>query len=215
MKNKKMEYGAGKDICVGMFLPDKTWVDFDLPWQVVGPKLQHFIYADDGKDAALLLEDFHVRVRNRVFSALRGFDYDGASKPKIVWSQLGHPYAVRSLIQFTIHDMTYVMMLLPKDECDWLMLELLEAFGGTCWANRNAVWLAVKGFGGGVYLKTEAELNTYKDYVYMTDLSMTGGKCTEIRLTGQGERKSVRPEMELPFKQTVIPLIPQIQPLLC
>jgi hypothetical protein len=197
----KMNYGAGKDICVGMFLPDNTWVDFDLPWQVVGPKLQHFIYADDGKDAAMMLADFHIRVKDRVFSALAGFDYDGASKPQIVWSALGHPYAVCSLMQFTIHDLCYVMNLLERDESDWLMLETLQAFGGNNWVNRNAVWTAVRRLGGAsVYPKTAEELNTYKDYVFMTELNRTDGKCLDDRLNGSGVRKSVRPEIKLPIE---------------
>jgi len=192
-----LKYGAGKDICVGRFLPNGKWVDFREDWTVVGPRLQHFKYADDGKDAALLLLDFHVRVRSKVRSALAGFDYDGSSKPKVVWSLLGHPFAVSGLIQFTIHDMDYVMNLVPREEADWTMLEGLQAFGGHSWANRNAVWSAVKVGGKGIYPKTAEELAVYKNHVFLTDLSKTGGVCLDSRLTGAGTRVSIRPEINL------------------
>jgi len=196
-----MTYGKGKDICVGMFLDDKSWIDFNRHWSVVGPKLQHFQYADDKKDAAMLLEDFHVRVGTRVFSALAGFDYDGASKPAIVWSLLGPPYSVRSLIQFTLHDEQYVANLLPQSECDWMMLETLGAFGGTSWVNRNLVWSAVKAAGWAVYPKSRRELLKYREYVFMTDLSKTDFMCEDERLAGYGPRKSVRPEIILDWKE--------------
>jgi hypothetical protein len=192
-----MEYGPGKDICVGTFLPDRRWVDFNQHWSVVGPKLRHFRYADDKKDAALLLEDFHIRVGTKVRSGLAGFDYDGSSKPRIVWSWLGHPYAVGGLVQFTCHDFDYVMNLVPRDEADWTMLEGLQAFGGNRWVNRNAVWSAVKIGGVGIYPKTQAELDKYRDHVMLTDLSLTGGKCLDKRLTGTGKRVSIRPEISL------------------
>lgn len=193
----KLVYGPGKDICVGKFLPNGRWADFTNHWSVVGPKLRHFQYADDGKDAALLLEDFHVRVRSLVRSGLAGFDYDGSSKPGIVWAMLGHPFDVGGLIQFTVHDFDYVMNLVPRDLADWTMLEGLQAFGGNNWANRNAVWSAVRGGGAFVYPKTENQLEEYRDYVMLTDLDKTGGVCQGLRLTGVGDRVSIRPEISL------------------
>ena len=192
-----MEYGPGKDICVGRFMPDRRWADYTNHWSVVGPKLRHFQYADDHKDAALLLEDFHVRVGTKVRSALAGFDYDGSSKPSVVWAWLGHPFAVGGLIQFTVHDMDCVMNLVPRAEADQTMLEGLKAFGRNSWANRNAVWSAVRIGGAGIYSKTQAELAEYCNHVMLTDLSLTGGKCLDKRLTGIGPRVSIRPEISL------------------
>ncbi len=200
-----MEYGKGKDYCVGMFLPDMTWVDFDLPWQVSGPKLQHFKYSDDGKDAALLLEDYHVRVGTLVRSALSGYDYDGASKGRVVWSLLGHPYSVSGLIQFTVHDLDYTMNLVPRNKADWTMLEGLQAFGGNCWVNRNAVWSAVNVGGRWIYPKTQKQLDTYRNHVFLTDLSKTDGKCLDELLAGVGERVSVRSEISLPCQKKLPP----------
>lgn len=191
-----MKYGAGADICVGKFLADRTWIDYAGSWNANGPKLRHFRYEDDGGEAALLLEDFHVRVRGRVFSALAGWDYDGSSKPRVVWSIVGHPFIVGGLIQFTLHDEVYCMNLLPRAEADWMMLETLGAFGGNNWANRNAVWSAVRAGGGFVYPKTSEELAKYKDYVFMTDLSAPVAGV-DPRLTGLGSRVSVRPEITL------------------
>ena len=110
---------------------------------------------------------------------------------------MGHPYNVSGLIQFTVHDFSYVGNLLPRPDCDWMMLETLGAFGGNTWFNRNAVWSAVKAFGGGVYPKTNDELSKYRDYVFLTDLGATGGHCVDLRLTGVGQRKSARPEIIL------------------
>jgi hypothetical protein len=193
----KKEYGPGKDFCVGAFLPDHRWVDFCSHWSVVGPKLRHFQYADTKKDAALLLEDFHVRVGTKVRSGLAGFDYDGSSKTWVVWSLLGHPYDVDGLIQFTVHDFDYAANLVPREEADWTMLEGLQAFGKNCWANRNAVWKAVDVGGRFIYPKTQQELDTYRNHVMITDLSVTGGKCLDERLCGSGQRISIRPEIQL------------------
>jgi hypothetical protein len=210
--SKKLQYGAGLDICVGRFLPNGKWVDFTEPWSVVGPSLRHFKYADDGKDAALLLADFHVRVRTKVRSALAGYDYDGASKGRIVWTWLGHPYAVGGLIQFTVHDLDYTMNLVPRDEADWTMLAGLEAFGKNSWVNRNATWSGVHIGGRWVYPKTPEKLALYKDYVFLTDLSKTNGMCLDKRLAGAGERVSIRPEISLVpptgvYADKIIPLL--------
>lgn len=192
-----MKYGPGLDICVGAFDENCRWVDYSAPWYAVQPRLQPFQYADTKKDAYMLLEDFHVRVGKKVRSALAGFDYDGSSKPRLVWSWLGHPLSVDGLVQFTVHDMDYCMNLVPRTEADWTMLEGLDAFGRNNWVNRNAVWSAVKIGGKGIYPKTQKELDEYKDYVMLTNLNLTGGKCLDERLTGKGPRKSARPEVEL------------------
>jgi hypothetical protein len=207
-----MNYGPNQDICVGKFLPNKRWVDLSTHWSVSGPKLRHFQYADDNKDAAMMLDDFHVRIGNRVFSGLAGFDYDGSSKPALVWSMLGHPYAVGGLIQFTVHDFSYVMNLVPRNEADWLMLEGLKAFGDNGWANRNAVWTAVRAGGAFVYPKTASELCLYRDYIFLTDLGKTEGICTDERLTGRGPRISARPEIFLDWE--TIPLTEGLETLL-
>jgi hypothetical protein len=191
-----MEYGPGNDICVGKFLSDGTWIDFGKHWASVCPKVQHFLYADDGKDAALLLKDFHIRVGQRVFSALAGFDFDAGSIPRAFWASIGHPYMAKTFLQFTIHDEAYVMNLIPQKEADDLLLETLAAFGENTWYTRNRIWLAVKMGGGWVYPKTAKELALYKDYVFMTDLSKPTAPI-DCRLLGKGPRLSVRPEITL------------------
>jgi hypothetical protein len=67
--------------------------------------------------------------------------------------------------------------------------------------NRNAVWSAVRSAGWAVYPKTAKELVTYRDYVFMTDLSKTDYRCEDERLAGFGPRKSVRPEIVLDWKE--------------
>lgn len=191
-----MKYGAGLDICVGKFLADRTWIDYAGSWNANGPKLRHFRYEDDGGDAALLLEDFHVRVKSRVFSALAGFDYDGASKPKAVWSIVGHPFVVGGLIQFTLHDEIYCINSLPQKEADWLMLGALGAFGNNSWVNRNAVWTAVRAAGWTKYPKTSAEIAEYREHVFVTELDKPVA-AVDPRLTGLGSRVSIRPEVTL------------------
>jgi hypothetical protein len=194
----EMEYGVAKDICVGTFREDGRWVDFCAPWSSVCPRLQFFQYADDGKDAAMLLNDFHVRVGNLVRSALAGWDYDGGSIPRIFWTTIGHPYMVSHLIQFSVHDMDYCANLVPRSRADSDMLNGLAAFGGNCWYKRNKVWLAVRAGGSCVYHKTSKELMTYRNnYIFLTNLSVTGGYAVDRRLTGVGPRESARPEIAL------------------
>lgn len=192
-----MQYGVNKDVCVGRFMSDGRWVDYARHWSVAGPKLQHFQYADDGKDAAMLLEDFHVRVGSRVRSALAGWDYDGGSIPRLFWTTMGHPYMVCHLIQFSGHDMDYCGNLVPRAEADADMLDGLACFGGNGWYKRNKAWLAVRAGGGFVYPKTDTELLKYREFVFLTDLSKTDGRCIDKRLTGCGPRESARPEIIL------------------
>ena len=59
------------------------------------------------------------------------------------------------------------------------------------------MWSAVKIGGKGIYPKTQKELELYSDYVMLTDLSETGGKCMGRRLAGAGKRVSIRPEVSL------------------
>lgn len=191
-----MEYGAGKAICVGKFLDDGQWIDFGQHWSAVQPKLQHFVYADTGDDAALLLKDYHIRVKDLVFSALAGFDTDMGSIPRAFWTSVGHPFMASRGIQFITHDLNYCMNLMKQKASDDLLLDMLAAFGETTWYTRNKIWLAVRAGGWSVYPKTTKELETYGKYAFMTDISKTGG-CLDLRLRGYGPRVSVRPEITL------------------
>jgi hypothetical protein len=191
-----MEYGAGKDICVGKFLRSGEWVDFGKHWTVAGPKLQHFQYADTGKDAAMLLKDFHIRVGPRVFSALAGFDWDSGSIPRAFWASVGHPFMTKSFLQFMVHDEAYCMNLISQSEADDLLLDMLAAFGDNSWYTRNRIWAAVRIGGGWVYPKTQAQLAEYEGHVFLTDLSKPTAPV-DWRLLGNGPRESVRPEITL------------------
>jgi len=163
-----MKYG--KDCCIGTFI-DGVWVDSKIGKTSRGilPKLQPFIYDDDGTDGWLLLEDFSVRIYNEVITVKKDFDYDLTSIPRFFWSTIGNPAGVRKITAATIHDVLYATNMKPQKECDDLFLELLEAFE-EAWLIRNNCYLAVHGFGFMVYPKTKKELEEYKKFVVITTL---------------------------------------------
>jgi len=164
-----MKYG--EDCCIGEFV-DGKWVDSKKGKTSRGilPKLQPFIYADDGTDGWLLLEDFSVRINDEVITVKVGFDYDLTSVPRLFWSLIGNPAGVRKITAATIHDVLYATNRKPQKECDDIFLELLEAFEES-WLIRNNCWLAVRTGGQLVYPKTKKELEDYKDFVVITKLT--------------------------------------------
>lgn len=82
----------------------------------------------------------------------RGFMTDGASIPRIAWRVIGHPMCT-DILPFALgHDGLYAAELLTRKECDEWFLQTMAA-NGICWAKRNAMWSAVRTFGGYVWSK--------------------------------------------------------------
>lgn len=117
----------------------------------------------------ILEEDFvfTVKVRGKFYhiEIKTGFIFDGASIPRIAWRVVGHPWQMPLLVCALPHDVLYASEYFTQAECDWIFLELMKAVGIN-WVKRNTIWLAVKSFGGFVWMKhTRYSINKAKSYM--------------------------------------------------
>jgi len=173
-----MNYGVNKDICICIRGMDGTLTDDPRPFWDAMPKMRPTRYPDMG-DCWILEEDFYLRIGNRVFCIRKGFDFDGASIPKVAWAIIGHPMQMWILLAALIHDMLYASNLLSRDECDWLFLEIIQACDRATpsqrkwaitrlsetnwkWRRRNECWTAVRAAGGFVYPKKLGDILRYR-----------------------------------------------------
>jgi len=163
-----MKYG--KDCCIGTFI-DGVWVDSPVGKFSRGilPKLQPFIYEDDGTDGWLLLEDFSIRIEDEVITVRQNFDLDLTSIPRFFWTAVGSPADVRKLVAGLVHDVLYATNAKTQHKSDDIFLDLLQAFDNS-WAIRNTCWTAVRSAGWTVYPKTEKELEEYKNFLVITKI---------------------------------------------
>ncbi len=96
-------------------------------------------------DKWVLEEDYVIAFKGTIITIRKGFTSDGASVPNtplIRWA-IGHPFSMPLLICALPHDALYAGELLPRKECDWLFLELMQR-AKIGWLKRNAVWSAVR-----------------------------------------------------------------------
>ena len=74
------------------------------------------------------------------------FISDGGSLRRINWTFTSDPYSTRCLIGFLLHDALYSTEYFTRDECDWILLELLQELG-VGWFIRNKIWMGVRAGG--------------------------------------------------------------------
>ena len=93
----------------------------------------------------ILHEDYVCAFKGKIIVIRKDFSTDGASipnTPMIRWL-IGHPFSMPLLPCALVHDALYAGELLPRNECDWLFLELMKR-AKIGWVKRNAVWSAVR-----------------------------------------------------------------------
>ena len=176
-----MDYGKGKDICICERLLDGTLADIDRPYWEAMPLMRPCRYPDMD-DRWDLMEDFYLRIKDRIFCFKKTFDFDGASIPKKCWAWIGHPMEMWILLAALPHDGWYASNIIPQDEADWLFLEIIQACDRATpsdrkwmltrlsetnwkWRRRNECWTAVHLFGGKVYPKSYEDLVKYRELV--------------------------------------------------
>ena len=85
-----------------------------------------------------------------------GFVTDGASIPQAAWSIVGSPMEVPLLGPALCHDALYAGELVPNHTtADWMLLRYMTMTDMN-WLHRNAVWSAVRLFGGLVWSRHTA-----------------------------------------------------------
>lgn len=80
----------------------------------------------------------------------KDFLWDGASIPRLCWTTCYHPYHHRIIAAALAHDAMYQIELFPREDCDWIFLEMLQTWG-VSWYQRNKMYLAVRAAGGVVW----------------------------------------------------------------
>lgn len=185
-----MNYGKGKDICICYRNMDGTIYDDCRPYWEAMPKMRPSRYPDMD-DCWYLEEDFYLRIGDYIYLIKKGFDFDGASIPKWAWSIIGHPLMMWILLAALFHDGMYAANLIPRDDADWLFIEIIQAcdratpidsswFGSRLaqeesrWSRRNKCWSAVRVAGGGIYPKNAEDLRKYRAIVSVQDVHITG-----------------------------------------
>lgn len=89
---------------------------------------------------------------NRKFDIIinSGFEFDGASIPKTLWSVYGCPFGGLYSLAACLHDALYSTHLFNKAMCDRLFYEAMIA-SGVERSTAIQMYLAVRAFGGSAY----------------------------------------------------------------
>lgn len=116
-----------------------------------------------------VLTDYRVSAWPHTYTVPQGFETDGASIPRFLWSCVGHPFDSELLFSALVHDAGYngkllidgVQRWLSREECDRLFLRMMtgcevgrpgrtrEVSVGSF--RRWAIYRAVRMFGGWSY----------------------------------------------------------------
>lgn len=94
-----------------------------------------------------------------------GFDFDGASIPRALWSVVGSPMTDGYQRAGCLHDALYASEYFPREVCDMLFLKAMES-DGVGYLKRRAMYRAVRAFGWTVWKGHKSEeVNAYKKFI--------------------------------------------------
>lgn len=110
----------------------------------------------DGSQIFILDEDLIWEGETRKIVVKKGFDFDGASIPRFLWSIIGSPMTGGYQRAACLHDALYAGEVLPRKECDGLFLEAMKS-DGVSYTKRYSMYWAVRTFGGSVWDKHDRE----------------------------------------------------------
>ena len=111
------------------------------------------VHQDNGRgDILTLREELTVRWRDHVVTVPEGFECDGASVPRFLWSSVSPQIDPRTLRGAVVHD--YLYRNAPHDwtrkEADELFYDFIREDGLAWWTAQKAYW-GVRLFGGGAW----------------------------------------------------------------
>lgn len=116
-----------------------------------------------GANTFLILAPLVYENKQFVITVYDGFDYDGASIPKALWSIIGCPMGELYSSAACIHDALYASRLLDRKLCDKIFHEAMLS-SGVDRALAKKMYLAVRTFGESSYLENE-KLSKYRDLI--------------------------------------------------
>ena len=112
----------------------------------------------------LLSKDITVESLGYSVTVKKGFDFDGASIPKLFWSIIGSPLNGNYVVASLIHDGLYAGEILDRKVCDDIFLDLMKQYK-VSYVRRYTMYWAVRLGGGKVWKEhTEKEVLKYNGY---------------------------------------------------
>lgn len=115
-------------------------------------------------DVFILLEDVVVESLGYKITVKKGFDFDGASIPKWLWSIYGSPLNGNYVVASLIHDGLYASQKVSKSVSDKIFLDVMKQ-SKVGYIKRTSMYLAVKMFGGKDWKEASEYKDEYTNYV--------------------------------------------------
>ena len=119
------------------------------------------------EDVFILSEDKTVESLGCRVTIKKGFDFDGASIPKWLWSIYGSPLNGNYVVASLIHDGLYASQKVSKRVSDKIFLDVMKQ-SNVGYIKRTSMYLAVRVLGS----KDWKEASKYKDeYINYVDVN--------------------------------------------
>lgn len=74
-----------------------------------------------------LLDDLEYENKDFIFTIKKGFVFDGASIPRVLWSSVGCPFGGLYTKPACLHDVLYATHLFSKEQSDLIFLEAMKS----------------------------------------------------------------------------------------
>ena len=112
----------------------------------------------------ILFEDVVVESLGYNITVKKGFDFDGASIPKWLWSIYGAPLNGNYVVASLIHDGLYASQKVSKRISDKIFLDVMKQ-SNVGYIKRTSMYLAVTMFGGKDWKEASEYKDEYTNYV--------------------------------------------------
>ena len=112
----------------------------------------------------ILFEDVVVESLGYNITVKKGFDFDGASIPKWLWSIYGSPLNGNYVVASLIHDGLYASQKVSKSVSDKIFLDVMKQ-SNVGYIKRTSMYLAVTMFGGNDWKEASEYKDEYTNYV--------------------------------------------------
>ena len=112
----------------------------------------------------ILFEDVAVESLGYSVTVKNGFDFDGASIPKWLWSIYGSPLNGNYVVASLIHDGLYASQKVSKKISDKIFLDVMKQ-SNVGYIKRTSMYLAVAMFGGKDWKEASECKDEYTNYV--------------------------------------------------
>ena len=112
----------------------------------------------------ILFEDVVVESLGYNITVKKGFDFDGASIPKWLWSIYGSPLNGNYVVASLVHDGLYASQKVSKRVSDKIFLDVMKQ-SNVGYIKRTSMYLAVTMFGGKDWKEASEYKDEYTNYV--------------------------------------------------